>query len=95
MYVLALGRKDMREQRKSLIGRVTSDRMDKTVVVTVQRVTQHPLYGKIVKVNKKYKAHDEDNDARQGDIVRIRECRPVSKEKRFFVEEIIERPEIV
>lgn len=85
----------MREQRKSLIGRVTSDRMDKTVVVTVQRVTQHPLYGKIVKVNKKYKAHDEDNDARQGDIVRIRECRPVSKEKRFFVEEIIERPEIV
>ncbi|MEM7128684.1 MAG: 30S ribosomal protein S17 [Chloroflexota bacterium] len=85
----------MREQRKALIGRVTSDKMDKTVVVTIQRVTQHPLYGKIVKVNKKYKAHDENNDAQEGDVVRIRECRPVSKEKRFFVEEIIERPEIV
>ena len=85
----------MREQRKALIGRVTSDKMDKTVVVTVQRVTQHPLYGKTLKVNKKYKVHNENNDARHGDLVRIRECRPISKDKRFFVEQIIERPEIV
>lgn len=85
----------MREQRRALVGTVTSDKMDKTVVVTVQRVTRHPLYGKIIKVNKKYKAHDEDNSAREGDKVRIRECRPISKDKRFFVEEILERTELV
>lgn len=85
----------MREQRKFLIGRVTSDKMDKTVVVTVQRATQHPLYGKVIKLNKKYKAHDENNEGREGDVVRIRECRPMSKDKRFFLEEIIERPELV
>ncbi len=85
----------MREQRRTLVGAVTSDKMDKTVVVTVQRVTRHPLYGKIIKVNKKYKAHDENNSAREGDKVRIRECRPISKDKRFFVEEILERAEIV
>lgn len=85
----------MREQRKFLIGRITSDKMDKTVVVTVQRVTQHPLYGKVIKLNKKYKAHDENNEGRQGDVVRIRECRPISKDKRFFLEEVIERPELV
>jgi len=85
----------MREQRRTLVGSVTSDKMDKTVVVTVQRVTRHPLYGKVIKVNKKYKAHDENNSAREGDKVRIRECRPISKDKRFFVEEILERAEIV
>lgn len=81
----------MRERRKSLVGVVTSDKMDKTVVVTVQRVTRHPLYGKVVKVNQKYKAHNEDNAAKTGDRVRIRECRPISKDKSFFVEEILER----
>lgn len=85
----------MREQRKSLIGRVTSDKMDKTIVVTVQRVSQHPLYGKVIKLNKKYKAHDQNNEGRLGDVVRIRECRPMSKEKKFFLEEVIERPELV
>jgi len=85
----------MREQRRTLVGSVTSDKMDKTVVVTVQRVTRHRLYGKIIKVNKKYKAHDENNSAREGDKVRIRECRPISKDKRFFVEEILERAESV
>lgn len=85
----------MREQRKSLIGRVTSDKMDKTIVVTVQRVSQHPLYGKVIKLNKKYKAHDQNNEGRLGDVVRIRECRPLSKEKKFFLEEVIERPELV
>lgn len=85
----------MREQRKTLVGVVTSDKMDKTVVVTVQRVTRHPLYGKVMKRFKKYKAHDEENSAKTGDKVRICECRPISKEKRFFVQEILERPVIV
>lgn len=85
----------MREQRRSLVGVVTSDKMDKTVVVTVERVTRHPLYGKVIKRNTKYKAHDENNSAKAGDTVRIRECRPISKDKSFFVEEILERATIV
>lgn len=85
----------MREQRKSFIGTITSDKMDKTVVVSVVRVTRHPLYGKVVKISKKYKAHDETNDAKVGDRVRIRECRPISKDKKFFVEEILERSVLV
>jgi len=85
----------MRERRRALVGVVTSDKMDKTVVVTVERVTRHPLYGKVVKRNTKYKAHDENNSAKIGDTVRIRECRPLSKDKSFFVEEILERATIV
>jgi small subunit ribosomal protein S17 len=85
----------MREQRKSFVGTVTSDKMDKTVVVSVVRVTRHPLYGKVIKLSKKYKAHDETNDAKTGDRVRIRECRPISKEKKFFVEEVLERAVLV
>jgi small subunit ribosomal protein S17 len=69
--------------------------MDKTVVVTVERVTRHPLYGKVIKVSKKYKAHDENNEAKMGDVVRICECRPISKDKSFFVEEILERGVVV
>ena len=69
----------MRDGRKALTGVVTSDKMQKTVVVQVERVTRHPLYGKVIKVHKKYKAHDEANDAKIGDTVRIRECRPISK----------------
>ncbi len=83
----------MRERRRKLVGVVTSDKMDKTVVVTVERVTRHPLYGKVIKKHKKYKAHDENNEARVGDIVQIRECRPISKDKTFFVEAILERAE--
>ncbi len=85
----------MRDQRKSFVGTVTSDKMDKTVVVSVVRVTRHPLYGKVIKLSKKYKAHDETNDAKTGDRVRIRECRPISKEKKFFVEEVLERAVLV
>jgi small subunit ribosomal protein S17 len=85
----------MRERRKTLVGTVTSDKMDKTVVVTVQRTTRHPLYGKIVKVSKKYKAHDENNEAKLGDTVRICECRPISKDKSYFVQEILERGVVV
>lgn len=85
----------MRERRKTLVGRVTSNKMEKTIVVSVERVSRHPLYGKVIKLHKKYKAHDENNDARIGDWVRICECRPISKDKKFFVEEILERaPEV-
>lgn len=85
----------MRERRKTLVGTVTSDKMEKTVVVTVQRTTRHPLYGKIMNVSKKYKAHDENNEAKMGDTVRISECRPISKDKSFFVQEILERGVVV
>jgi small subunit ribosomal protein S17 len=85
----------MREQRRALVGVVTSNKMEKTVVVEVERVSRHPLYGKVVKTHKKYKAHDENNEARQGDTVQIRECRPISKDKMFFVEQILERAETV
>ena len=85
----------MRERRKTLVGTVTSDKMEKTVVVTIQRTTRHPLYGKIMKVSKKYKAHDENNEAKMGDTVRICECRPISKDKSFFVQEILERGVVV
>ena len=85
----------MREQRKALVGTVVSDKMDKTVVVSVQRVTKHPLYGKIIKLNKKYKAHDENNVVNAGDMVRIRECRPISKNKSFYVEEVLEKGQVI
>ena len=81
----------MREHRRALTGVVTSNKMEKTVVVEVVRVTRHPLYGKIIKTHKKYKAHDENNSAQIGDRVRIRECRPISKDKSFFVEEILNK----
>ena len=85
----------MRDLRKALIGTVVSDKMDKTIVVSITRSTRHPLYGKVVNLSKKYKVHDEANAAKMGDTVRIRECRPISKEKNFFVEEILERATIV
>ncbi len=85
----------MREQRRMLIGVVTSDKMDKTVVVEVERVARHALYGKVVKTHKKYKVHDADNACCLGDTVQIRECRPVSKHKKFFVEKILDRAVVV
>jgi small subunit ribosomal protein S17 len=81
----------MRERRRTLVGVVTSDKMDKTVVVTVERRYRHPLYKKVVRENKKYMAHNEDNDCRMGDRVRIIESRPYSRRKRWAVEEILER----
>ncbi|MFQ6016124.1 MAG: 30S ribosomal protein S17 [Anaerolineae bacterium] len=85
----------MRGQRKVLTGRVVSDKMDKTVVVVVERLTRHPLYKKVIKKAKRFKAHDEDNACRVGDLVRIIESRPLSKEKRWIVQEILERAEII
>lgn len=77
--------------KKFRIGKVTSDKMDKTVVVTISELLRHPLYGKSVKRTKKYKAHDENNDCKIGDRVKIVETRPLSKEKRWKVVEILER----
>jgi len=77
--------------RKIRVGTVVSDKMDKTVVVAVERRVSHPLYGKQVVRTKKYHAHDEENAARPGDVVRIMETRPLSKTKRWRVLEIIER----
>lgn len=80
-----------REGRKTLVGRVLSDKMNKTIVVNVTRTRRHALYGKVVKLHKKYKAHDENNDANIGDTVKIIESRPLSKEKRWVMTEILER----
>jgi small subunit ribosomal protein S17 len=85
----------MRELRRALVGTVVSDKMEKTIVVQVERVSRHPLYGKVMKSHKKYKAHDETNDARIGDVVQIRECRPISKDKTFYVETILERAVVI
>ncbi len=85
----------MRERRRELVGVVTSDKMDKTVVVEVERVARHALYGKVVKTHKKYKVHDADNACLVGDKVQIRECRPISKHKKFFVEKILNRAVVV
>jgi len=81
----------MTSRRRRLIGYVVSDKMDKTVVVRVERLFRHPLYGKVVRRSKKYMAHDEENACRVGDKVRIVESRPLSRHKRWVVEKILER----
>jgi small subunit ribosomal protein S17 len=81
----------MREQRKRLIGEVTSDKMDKTVVVAVTTTRRHPIYGKVVRMVKKYKAHDENNECQVGDRVQIIESRPISRHKRWSVVSILDR----
>lgn len=80
-----------RSSRKTRIGKVVSDKMDKTVVVSIERRVQHPVYGKMVRRTKRLKAHDERNDAKTGDTVRIMETRPLSKDKRWRLVEIVER----
>lgn len=80
-----------RGQRKSQVGVVTSDKMAKTVVVKIETVTRHPLYKKTIRKNKALKAHDEQNAAKVGDQVRIIETRPLSREKRWRVVEILKR----
>ncbi len=80
-----------RNARKTRVGLVVSDKMDKTVVVAIERRMAHPVYGKMMTRTKKLKAHDEENSAKVGDRVRIMETRPLSKDKRWRVVEIIER----
>ncbi len=85
----------MEKRRKIRIGRVLSNKMDKTVVVTVETLRHHPLYKKTIRRVVKYKAHDEKNQCKLGDTVEIIETRPLSKEKRWRVTEIITKPEVV
>ena len=80
-----------RNLRKTRTGKVVSDKMDKTIVVAVQDNVRHPLYNKIVKKTYKLKAHDENNECKVGDTVRVMETRPLSKDKRWRLVEIIER----
>ena len=80
-----------RGSRKVRVGFVTSDKMDKTIVVTVEEFVRHPLYGKRVKRTKKFKAHDEENACGIGDRVRIMETRPLSRDKRWRLVEIVEK----
>lgn len=81
------------KQKKRLEGIVVSDKMNKTVVVQVERTSRHPLYGKVLRRHKKYHAHDEHNECAEGDRVRILESRPLSKKKRWVVTDILERSE--
>ena len=80
-----------RNMRKTNVGRVVSDKMDKTIVVAIEDSVRHPLYKKIIKRTVKLKAHDENNECRVGDRVRLMETRPLSKDKRWRVTEIIEK----
>jgi small subunit ribosomal protein S17 len=82
-------------RRKVRVGKVVSDKMDKTIVVSVETYKKDPLYGKRVKYTKKFKAHDEENKAKVGDIVRIMETRPLSKDKRWRLVEIVEEAVII
>ncbi len=83
-----------RNLRKTRVGVVTSDKMDKTVVVAVETLVQHPLYKKRIRRTKTFKAHDEHNQCKVGDKVRIMETRPLSKDKRWRVVEIIEAAKV-
>jgi small subunit ribosomal protein S17 len=84
-----------RNQRKVYVGRVVSDKMDKTITVLVETYKNDQLYGKRVKYSKKLKAHDENNTAKMGDVVRIMETRPLSKDKRFRLVEVVEESIII
>lgn len=80
-----------RNERKTRVGVVTSNSMNKTITLKVERRLQHPLYGKFVKKSKKLMAHDETEDANVGDVVRVMECRPLSKNKCWRLVEVLER----
>lgn len=81
--------------KRTLVGRVVSDKMDKTVSVLIERHVKHPLYGKIVRRSKKYLAHDENNQAKVGDIVEIQESRPISKNKSWVLSKVVEVAQII
>lgn len=83
----------MQEQKKKLVGVVTSDKMDKTVVVTVTALKRHKMYGKTIRRSKKFQAHDESNECSMGDRVQIIESRPRSRHKRWEIVEILEKAE--
>jgi len=78
--------------QRSLRGKVISDKMNKSIVVVMERYVKHPLYGKFVKRSKKYHVHDESNECRVGDTVTFKECRPLSKSKHWTLIKVVERP---
>jgi small subunit ribosomal protein S17 len=82
---------DATNLKRTLTGTVVSDKMDKTVTVLIERKIKHPLIGKIMRVSKKYHAHDETNECSQGDVVIIEECRPLSKTKAWRVSKLVEK----
>ncbi|KRN75316.1 30S ribosomal protein S17 [Weissella diestrammenae] len=86
---------EARNARKVYTGRVVSDKMEKTITVAIETYKNHPVYGKRVKYTKKFKAHDENNEAKAGDVVRIMETRPTSATKRFRLVEIVEKAVII
>jgi len=81
----------VQSQRKTKVGRVVSDKMDKTIVVSVERLARHPLYKRVIRLTTKFKAHDEENDAHTGDTVLIEESRPLSATKRWRLIEVVAR----
>ncbi len=81
--------------KRTLTGTVVSDKMDKTVTVLVERKTKHPLLGKVLRVSKKYHAHDENNEFHEGDLVSIEECRPIAKTKSWRVVKLVEKAHAV
>ena len=81
--------------KRTLIGMVVSDKMDKTVTVLIERKVKHSLLGKVLRVSKKYHAHDENNEFHQGDLVSIEECRPLAKTKNWRVTKLVEKSQAV
>ncbi len=81
----------MDSNKRQIVGVVTSNKMDKTISVKVERRLKHPIYGKFVRKSKKFLAHDESNDCNEGDLVRIIESRPLSRRKRWSLVEVIQR----
>ena len=80
---------------RTLTGTVVSDMMDKTVTVLIERKTKHPVLGKIIRVSKKYHAHDENNECHEGDVVMIEECRPLAKTKSWRVSKLVEKAQAI
>lgn len=81
----------MTEQNRTVQGRVSSDKMDKSIIVTIERKVKHPLYGKFIRRTTKLHVHDENNEAKLGDLVEIHECRPLSKTKSWTLVRVIEK----
>ncbi|MBK7325365.1 30S ribosomal protein S17 [Candidatus Propionivibrio aalborgensis] len=79
------------ESKRTQVGRVVSDKMDKTVTVLIERRVKHPMYGKIIVRSSKYHAHNENNEAKSGDLVEIQECRPLAKTKAWVVTRLLEK----
>lgn len=90
-----MSEQEAKKIRRTLVGRVVSDKMEKTVTVLVERRVKHPLYNKIVTRSAKFHAHVENGEARQGDLVEIEECRPISRTKTWRVAQVVEKARVI